>query len=390
MTLHVLHIGKYFAPFSGGIENFLLDLIRASHRQGVRSSFLGHAHERRSADAKIVPSNDALHCIERVPVWAHLGYAPISPGFPRAAKHQLQSLSPDLLHIHLPNPSAFWLLASRRARRLPWVVHWHSDVVGPGLDTHLRLLYPAYRPFEQALLRRADWIIATSPNYLDSSPALKPWRDKCRIIPLGLDEQRIQQTAGRPALAWRHAGYLRVLAVGRLTAYKKLDVLIEAIGRTDQTELIILGDGDQRGALEQRLDSGARERIQLLGITDDRLRNSLLASCDLLALPSANRAEAFGLVLLEAMAAGKPVIAGQVAGSGMGWVVEDEQNGWLVEPGQAGPLAERLNQGVRDRARLKTMGRSGRIRFEACFRIETVAARIIELYRSLRSCAPGS
>ena len=130
----------------------------------------------------------------------------------------LAEFRPDVLHLHLPNTSAFWALKSRRARAIPWVVHWHSDVIGPGLDAKLKLFYPLYRPFEQALLKRADAVIATSPPYLESSRALQPFRDKCRVIPLGLDPARLEPSATATASVWRNDGRLKVLAVGGFRA----------------------------------------------------------------------------------------------------------------------------------------------------------------------------
>ena len=143
--MRVLHIGKFFAPFAGGIENFMLDLLRACSAEGVAQACLvheapGQAHAARDRGF------DFLERFERVPTVAQLSYAPVSPGFSRAMERMLGEFRPDVLHLHMPNTSAFWALKSRRARRIPWVVHWHSDVVGPGLDTKLKLLYPFYRP----------------------------------------------------------------------------------------------------------------------------------------------------------------------------------------------------------------------------------------------------
>src|SRR6056297_1357577 len=388
--MRVLHIGKFFAPFAGGIENFMLDLLRACNAEGVAQACLVHAAPGQTHDPAD-ESFDFLDRFERVPTVAQISYAPVSPGFSRAMERMLEEFRPEVLHLHLPNTSAFWALKSRRARRIPWVVHWHSDVVGPGLDTKLKLLYPFYRPFERALLKRASVVIATSPPYLESSRALVPWRDKCRVIPLGLAPDRIKPAATVEAspgsedlqVRWHGDGKCRVLGVGRLSRYKGFGTLIRAAAATDAVELIIAGDGEQRSQLERLVPLRASGRIRLVGGVDDATRNRLMSECDLFCLPSINRAEAFGLSLVEAMAAGKAQLATRVAGSGMDWVVEEGRTGWMVGPGDVGELERELGRLAGDRARVLTAGRCSRERFENRFRIDAVAGEIAGVYRTL-------
>lgn len=381
--MRVLHVGKFFAPFAGGIENFMLDLLRACDAEGVAQACL--VHEAPGQRGSTGEGFEFLEHFRRVPMLGQVSYAPVSPGFCRALERMLVDFRPDVLHLHLPNTSAFWALRSRWARAIPWVVHWHSDVVGPGLDAKLKFLYPFYRPFEQALLERADIIIATSPPYLDSSRALKPWRDKCRVIPLGLDPARLGSYSGSGETAWRFPAKLKVLAVGRLSRYKGFAALICAASAVDDVELVVAGSGEQRKRLERLLPDGAGVRVRLAGSVSNDQRNRLLAGCDVLCMPSLNRAEAFGLALLEAMASGKPAIATRIAGSGVGWVVQDEHTGWLVDSGDVEGLADLLRRLARDRSVLDAAGARARERFDAQFGIEAVASEVLEVYRELVS-----
>ena len=368
--MRVLHVGKFYSPYAGGIENFMLDLVRACAAKNIAQAAIVHETPGRSA---VQPANDVadgLEELKRVPTLGQLVYAPVSPGFRAEADRLIESFRPDLLHIHVPNTSAFGLLSSRRARRIPWVVHWHSDVVGPGLDARLKLLYPAYRPLEQALLRRAITVIATSPPYLDSSRALAPWRDKCRVIPLGLDAGRVEIAGDDEHTGdWPGNGRLRVLALGRLTRYKGMQVLIRAASDVPRVAVNIVGEGTERRRLEYAVPAADAARIRLLGALSDAARNRLLASCDVLCLASINRAEAFGMALLEAMASGKPVIGTRVPGSGMDWVVEEGRTGWMVDPGDACALGRLLQQLVSNRSRLEEYGAEGRRRFEQRFEL---------------------
>lgn len=383
--MRVLHVGKFFAPFAGGIENFMADLSRACHSMGVAQACLVHRSPGQDDSEGDDPDErfEFLDAFERVPMAAQISYAPFSPGFGRALERMLADFRPDVLHLHLPNTSAFWALRSPRARAIPWVVHWHSDVVGPGLDAKLKLLYPFYRPFEQALLKRADAVIATSPPYLDSSRALGPWHDKCRVIPLGMDPERLDVADCSGELGWRRADRLSVLAVGRLSRYKGFEGLIRAARAVDGIELVIAGSGKQHARMQRLVPDAQRDRLRLVGGVSDGVRNRLLAECDVLCMPSVNRAEAFGLALVEAMAAGKPAIATRVPGSGMGWVVEHERTGWLVEPGDVDELCGVLQALAADRTGLAATGRRARERFDAHFRIDAVAREVVDVYRGV-------
>ena len=374
--LRVLHLGKYFPPFSGGIENFMADLMTASRKIDIAVAAIVHDH---GAELDVEPGFP----VWRVPTHGELIHAPLSPSFRRHLLRALESWQPNLLHVHMPNTSAFWLLTLAELDT-PFVVHWHADVLTPGVRPALRFAYRAYRPLEAALLRRAAAVIATSPSYLDSSAALAPWRAKCEVIPLGLSSQRIGELHETPpsATTWPTPGALHVLAVGRLSRYKGFDHLIRAVAELRGVELVILGEGEQGQALRELIvQRHAADRIAMPGRVDDPTRNRLLRQCDLLCLPSINRNEAFGLVLLEAMALGKPALVTRVPGSGMSWVVDAGHTGWHVEPEDPVGLARQLAE-IRDRReRLGPMGRQAQRQFQERFSIAAVAARTASLYR---------
>lgn len=383
--MRVLHIGKFYPPFAGGMENFLADLLPALQQESVAAAALVHDSSAQSS----APTQDQQGVtIYRVPCYGRLLYAPISPAFPFWLHRAIRDFQPDLLHLHLPNTSAFWALLLPAARRLPWVVHWHADVVASAIDRRLALAYRFYRPFEQRMLAASAAIIATSPPYLEASAALAPWRERCQMIPLGLDPTRIADpdpaAQERATALWGETPTLRVLAIGRLTYYKGHDILIQAAAQLPDSRILIVGTGEQRQRLETLIDAlQLHERVRLPGFQPEADLNALLASCDVLCLPSLERTEAFGLVLLEAMRFGKPVIVSDIPGSGPGWVTQQAGHGLCVPPGDPHALAAALRELQQDMAKRTALGQAGRIALREQFGMAPVAAAVAALYRQV-------
>ncbi|MEP7043612.1 MAG: glycosyltransferase [Dokdonella sp.] len=375
--MRVLHLGKYYAPQRGGIERYTQDLAEWLVAQGDAVGVLVH-----QPPGQWRRSQESIHGVElrRAGCVAELVYAPISPAFPFELTRTLSELRPDLLHLHLPNPSCFAALASPAARRLPWVVHWHADVSPQSHDWRLRTAYRAYRPFEQAVLRRAQTIIATSQPYLDASVALAPWREKVAVVPLGTTAS----AQGQPALhLWPQRTGLRLLAVGRLSHYKGFDTLIDALAQLPEAHLLLVGRGEREHDLHRQAQMrGLTERITFAGELDHATLAAAYTGADVFVLPSLDRSEAFGLVLLEAMQSGLPVVASAITGSGVGSVVLDDRTGLLVPPGDADALALALIC-LRD-ARLRAdFAAAGRARWQDEFTLAKSAAAVRAIYQAL-------
>ena len=367
--MRVLHIGKYFAPYVGGIERFVEDLIGAQHRAGLESFALVHSDGSE-------PEHADPAWLRRVTVWATWVFAPIAPTFLSELNRAIAKWQPDYLHLHLPNLSAFSALFSRSARRLPWVIHWHSDVVASPHALALRLFYPLYRPFEKLMLERATLIICTSSQYLSSSEPLVSFREKCEVVALGIDLARMPKVGSPQGSLWT-SGRFRLLAIGRLTYYKGFDTLIRAVAQVPTAELRIVGDGKDRPMLEALIrELGAVDRIFLQGKLSDAGCAQLLASADVFCLPSRERTEAFGLALLEAMHFGLPLLVSAITGSGVASVVREGINGHLVpvdDPEAWRDAIVRLSTNAELRVR---MGSAGRERVQREYEIDLVTKKL--------------
>ena len=384
--MRILHIGKFFPPYAGGMEYFLADLLAASRRLNIEATALVHSipalpWRRNAAIAK--PETHVLYAS----CFGQLLYAPISPDFPRRLKQAIVKLQPDLLHLHMPNTSVFWALLSKTARHLPWLVQWHSDVVSSQIDRRLALAYRLYRPLEQNILKRSHAVVVSSPPYLETSEALHSWKNKCHVIPLGIDPERVSEPpADAQTIAsrlWRNKPF-RILSIGRLTYYKGHEVLLRAMANTNDAELVIVGTGDRRLALEALTERlGLRDKVTLAGFQAEAVLYALLASCNVVCLPSLERTEAFGLVLLEAMRFGKPVIASDISGSGVGWVVRRGGHGVLVQPGNVESLAAALRQMAESPRFRQSLGQAGLKALQDTFNITQVVSHMIPLYHSI-------
>ncbi len=374
----ILHLGKYFPPFAGGIENFMADLISAQTKLGDEVTAIVHDHE--SQLAKFFQPIQAENNIYRTPSYGRVLYAPISPHFPFWLNRVLKEFQPQILHLHLPNTSAFFALTLPQARRIPWVIHWHSDVVST-VNKKLAIAYHVYRPFEQLLLKHTHTIIATSPPYLESSIALQTYKHKCKVIPLGIDKTRLPEST---ATVWAEQQWqtnkTRLLSIGRLTYYKGHEALIKAVAKIDNAQLIIIGKGELQANLTKLITKlKLQHKVKLFGYCDNQQLIALLDSCDCFCLSSLERTEAFGVVLLEAMRYAKPIVVKEIAGSGVTWVVKDA--GLIVS--QSDSLANTLQKISNDKDLRENLGKIGQKRFEQMFDIKNVAREISELYEAI-------
>jgi glycosyltransferase involved in cell wall biosynthesis len=203
------------------------------------------------------------------------------------------------------------------------------------------------------------------------------------VVPLGLVDAGPAAIGPTPEL-WPPGDRLRVLFVGRFAYYKGLAHLLRALSMVDGASLVLVGGGEEEAALRrQAAQLGLAGRVVFAGALPDTALAGAYAAADVVCLPSIERSEAFGLVLLEAMRAGVATIATAVPGSGMAEVVDDGGTGLLVPPGDASALAAALGRLRDDPALRRQLAAAGRARFSARFGIDPVAAGLASIYRDL-------
>jgi rhamnosyl/mannosyltransferase len=260
------------------------------------------------------------------------------------------------------------------------VVRWQSDVVNQ------RRALKLYQPLQRWLLRRADAIVATTPPYAESSPWLQEWKHKIEIIPNGISDVAPSGWEARAErLRQQHAGKRLVFSLGRMTYYKGFDVLIDAAAALpDNCMVLVGGGGELLDAYRTQVASrGLAGKIAFLGRISDEDTLAYYAAADVFCLASTVRAEAFGVVLLEAMAMGKPLVTANIPGSGVPWVNVNGVTGLTTPVGDAAALAEALDSLLHDEALAQRMGAAARQRFLQHFTAPTMVMRTIDLYRRL-------
>ena len=330
----ILHLGKFYPPHRGGIESYL-------HELAIR--------QRADAQVEVVVAHDyaktQCESIRGVVVTRCATYGVVAsmPVCPRMVV-EIRRRPAEIVHLHTPNPgAALALLLSGHKGKV--VITHHADTLG---RPFLRKLSD---PFVRAAMDRASAIIVTSSRYLASSPELAPYKEKCRVVPLAIDPALYSETATESQRIREQFGERILLSVGRLVPYKGFRFAIEAMAQVDG-HLCIIGSGPEDGFLRQLArERNVADKVTFLGRVDD-LRPYYQAARAFV-LPSVTRAEAFGVVQLEAMASGTPVINTDLD-SGVPEVGVDGVSALTVPPGNAAALAKAMNSllddpGLRDR-----------------------------------------
>ena len=373
--MNILHIYKDYYPVLGGIENHVRVLAEAGVARGHEVTVLVTSLDRHTQRTEL----NGVKLI-KTSRWINISSAPISP--PMFLEARQVAGTADIIHLHFPYPLGEMarLFSGSTAKT---IITYHSDIV------RQKTLRTVYQPFLWRILRKADRIIATSGRYIDTSPYLSQFKSKCRIIPLGtnvelftrVDPQRVKEL--RAQLLAARPDQLLLLSVGRLRYYKGLDDLIRALPSIPNTRYVIVGTGPMETEWQQLARSvGVADRITFAGEIADVDLPLYYAACDLFVLPANARAEAFGTVIVEALAAGKPVISTEV-GTGTSWVNVDGETGLVVPPHDPAALASAVN-GVLTNTELRMrMGHAARVRAETEFTVERMIDRVYTEYEQV-------
>lgn len=361
--MRIVHVYKDYFPILGGVENHIKMLAEAQAAAGHDVTVLV---TNPGGEPKFVVENQVK--IIRAARMATVASTPLSVDLQR----QLRYLKSDVTHLHFPYPVgelSQWLFARKR----PYVITYHSDVVKQ------QLLLRFYKPMLQRVLRDARQLIVSNGNYIESSEWIRPYADKCNVIPFAVDSHRFH-----PDNKAKHPTHEKptLLFIGRHRYYKGVDDLIRAMADVD-AQLLIGGDGPERSAWEQlskKLDLA--HKIKFIGNVAEEELPQFFASGDIFVLPANARAESFGIVLQEAMASGLPCVTTEL-GTGTSWLVRDGESGFVVPPQNPAALAEVLQKLVTNPDLRQQMGQAGRERAVQEFSLEQMVVKIDAVYQNV-------
>lgn len=322
--------------------------------------------------------------VRRLPALLRLGNAPLLPGL-------LQLDGFDIIHLHHPfifGSELIWALS--RVRKIPYVITHHNDLVGIGLRRHLFDLYSAFST--PVVFRGARKLGVVSLDWAASSRMTPQFRKRwCDVVELpngvdtdlfrpGLDGLEARRQQGIPQ---DHQVVMFVGALDRAHPNKGVEHLLEAIATiADQcVTLMVVGDGDAKEQyVDMARDLGLIGRITFPGTISHQHLPQYIAAADVFVLPS-KRSESFGMVLIEAMACGKPVIASNLPG--VRTVVSDGQDGLLATPAHAADLAQKIETLLRDPERCRDMGQRGRAKVEEKYAWPKIIPQLVQLYEEV-------
>lgn len=372
--MRVLHIYKtYRHQGFGGIEQLMFELCHATRKLGVRNTIATTGAQR-----------DLLRCTEAdihtFPGDVTLASNPVSLSMARALPALLRDA--DLIHCQFPWPTADAMLGLIRPSQ-PIVITYNSDIV------RQRLLLKLYRPLMRRFFDRAQALVATSPNYLDTSRELQAHRHKVRVIPIGLATQHYAAPGTDRIEHWRQAvGEGFFLFVGVMRYYKGLHILLDACYGT-QIPVLIVGAGPTEIELQRQAKRLGLTHVRFLGQLPEEDKTALLELCRAVVFPSHLRAEAFGVSLLEGAMFRKPLISAEI-GTGSSFVNVHGRTGLVVPPSDPSALRAAMLQLIANPAQAESMGRAARERFMRLFQAQKMGEAYCRLYREVLDAARES
>ncbi len=368
--LRILQLGKFY-PIRGGVEKVAYDLMEGLSEQSIRCDMMCAATEGGNNVFSVNENANVICCH----TWFKASATMISPAMILALWKVRRNY--DIIHIHHPDPMAcLALLLSGFKGKV--ILHWHSDI------QKQKLLLQLYRPLQRWLLRRADKVIGTTPVYLSESSFLKGVQDKTLCLPIGIRQIRPVPDAVKNIKS-KYPGKRIVFSLGRLVAYKGYHYLVAAAKYlSDDYVILIGGTGALKNELEKEIaDLGLQHKVRLLGRVSDEDLPSYYGACDVFCLSSVQKTEAFGIVQIEAMSCGKPVVSTNIPQSGVSWVNAHGVSGLNVSPCNPEELARAIEEVTKDETTYQKYATDAQKRYKELFTQKQMIDKCIKIYTNV-------
>lgn len=360
--MRILNLTKFYHPYRGGIETVCKNITDSNIEAGLTSDVLcANTVFKNEIDevngAKVYRSARILSAKS----------TSICPYMPS----QLRKLIPeyDLIHVHFPDPMTALSLFLTKPN-IPFIVHWHNDIIKQ------QNLMAFYGPLQRWCLENAKSIIVTTQTYFENSQDLLPFKDKVKIIPIGIPSDEPPKERSLSEIK-------NILTVGRLAYYKGIDVLIETAKLLpDNYHFRVVGDGELKELLQSKIEeNNLSHKVRLVGQKVGQELRDEFSKSDLFCFPSKLKAESFGVVLIEAMTHSLPIVACNIPGSGVPWVTQHEVTGLNVSPQNPQDLADALTKVLENPTLYKIYSQNSYRRFQEVFKLNQMMDKIWKVYR---------
>jgi len=375
--LKVVQTNKAYYPKVGGIETTITNLSEGLVKDhGVRVQVLTCNSQ---LSYKKIRKNFKGVDVIYLPTFGFVASLPISVAYMKS----LSQLDGDILHVHEPFPWAdlSYVFSSKIRKNFSrLVVSWHSDIV------RQKWALSFYRPYIHKFLKMADKILVSNKNLIEFSEYLPDYKSKCEVIPLGAKLDWVNNSSNRSdrvkKIKSEYASPL-VLFVGRLVYYKGIQYLIDAINQVPDVSLVIIGSGPlKKELLNQIQNLNLGKRIHILPEVDEETLRSFYEACDIFVLPSVEKSETYGIVQIEAMACGKPVICTELK-TGTTFINQHETTGLVVPPRDSNALAKAMSNLANNVSLRFELGKNAKQRALNELTAEKMVERTYKVYNDL-------
>ncbi len=366
--MRVLHIYKAYLPESfGGTERTIFQICQGTKKHGVVSSIATISKK------ETITLNDKEAKVYKYKESLTISSNPVSMELFGDFKKLIKGV--DILHYHFPWPFADALHLLRGCGK-PSIVTYHSDIVKQ------KFYKKIYAPVMKRFLSSVDLLAVTSPDYLRTSEDLRPYRNKCRVIPIGLDDKGYHTATPDKVNYWNNRlGEAFILFVGVLRYYKGLEYLMEAAKKING-KIVILGEGPLEGELRRKIKELRISNVILLGYVDDEDKAAIIKLCTALIMPSHLRSEAFGVSLLEAAMLSKPLVSCEI-GTGTTYININNETGFTLPPKNPEAIQDACNKLLQDNQLSRRLGDGAKKRFNKLFRSEIMCKSYVDSYREI-------
>ena len=367
--MNILQLGKFY-PIRGGVEKVMFDLTSNISKRGIHCDMLCASYGTRPVNNEVVFNDNGRIIV--LPTQFQFSGTMICPKMISWLKEHCCEY--DVIHVHHPDPmAALALRLSGYKGRV--ILHWHSDILKN------KFFLEMYKPLQSWLIKRADRIVGTTPVYVAQSKALANVQNKVTYVPIGIDPVEVDE-AKAAQLKHKYPDKKIVFSLGRLVPYKGFTYLIGAAEYLpDNYKILIGGTGPLREQLQKEIETkGLQDKVSLIGFVPDEDLPSLYGASDIFVMSSVMKTEAFGIVQIEAMSCGKPVVATKIPESGVSWVNAHGESGLNVEPKDSKALAEAIISICSEENVYQQYSLGAKNRFFATFVISNMIDKILDIY----------